>query len=313
MSNPNRLLLKGMPLAIAMAFVVPSATIGQGQSGTHTLTCGPDRTIEQALKTLKAGDTLLVSGTCTENVTIGQEVERITLDGQGAAAIQADSSANAVTILGRGITLRGFHITGGAPQGVAVNDGGSAVIDGNTIEFADRNGVAVFRNSSADILNNVIQNNPLAGIAVQYNSSARIGWFGPPTNRISAPNAIQNNGTQGVQVYRGSVAQIFTNVIQRNTSHGVFIDRNAEAEVGANTFSGNGGDAIRAMRGSVLDLGTDVNHSTPAFDDDTNTGSSAGYAVACMIGGVVDGRFGALTGALGLKLFTEGCIDSSQQ
>jgi hypothetical protein len=32
-----------------------------------------------------------------------------------------------------------------------------------------------------------------------------------------------------------------------------------------------------------------------------------------MIGGVVDGRFGALTGVSGLKLFTEGCIDSSQQ
>jgi len=201
----------------------------------------------------------------------------------------------------------------GAPQGVAVTDGGSAVIDGNTIELADRNGVTVFRNSSADILNNFIKNNPLAGIAVQYNSSARIGWFGPPTNRISAPNTIENNGTHGVQIYRGSIAQVFTNVIQNNASHGVFLDRNAEAEIGANSFLNNGGDAIRAMRGSVLDIGTDVNHSTPAFDDDTNTGTSRGFAVSCMIGGVVDGRFGALTGVSGLKLFTEGCIDSSQQ
>jgi hypothetical protein len=313
MTNTKRQLLTGILVAIGAVFLLPDATIGQGQSGTHTLTCGPDKTIAQAIKTLKPGDTLLVSGTCNENVLIGQEVDRITLDGQGTAAIRADSSTNAVTILGRGVTLRGFHITGGAPQGVAVNDGGSAVIDGNTIEFADRNGVAVFRNSSADILNNVIQNNPLAGIAVQYNSSARVGWFGPPTNRVSAPNTIQNNGTQGIQVYRGSVAQIFTNIIQNNTSHGVFLDRNAEAEVGANAFGGNGGDAIRAMRGSVLDIGTDVTHSTPAFDDDPNTGSSAGYAVSCMIGGVVDGRFGALTGTLGLKLFTEGCIDSSQQ
>lgn len=313
MANRHRLLLNGTLLVIGMVFLIPRATIGQGQSGTHALTCGPDKTIGEAIKTLKPGDTLLVSGICNENLTIGQEVERITLDGQGAAAIQADSSANAVTILGRGIILRGFHVTGGAPQGVAVNDGGSAVIEGNTIEYADRNGVAVFRNSSADILNNVIQNNPLAGVAVQYNSSARIGWFGPPTNRVSAPNTIQNNGTQGVQVYRGSVAQIFTNVIQNNASHGVFIDRNAQAEVGANTFSSNAGDAIRAMRGSVLDIGTDATHSTPAFDDDTNTGASAGYGVNCAIGGVVDGRFGGLTGGLGLKLFAEGCIDSSQQ
>jgi hypothetical protein len=277
------------------------------------VTCGPNKTIGQAVKTLKPGDTLLVSGTCNENVTIGQEVQRITLDGQGTAVIQGDLSASAVTITGRGITFRGFHVIGGAPQGIAVTDGGSAVIDGNLVEFADRNGITVFRNSSADILNNVIQNNPLAGIAVQYESSSRIGWFGPPTNRVSAPNTIQNNGTQGVQVYRGSSAQIFTNIIQNNTSHGVFVDRNAQAEVGANNITGNGGDGIRAMRGAVLDLGTDVNHSTPAFDDDTNTGANGGYAVSCMIGGIVDGRFGALTGLLGLKLFTEGCTDSSQQ
>ena len=276
------------------------------------MTCGPDKTIGQAIQTLKPGDTLLVSGTCNENVTIGQEVQRITLDGQGTAVIHGDSSANAVTILGRGITFRGFHVIGGAPQGIAVTDGGSAVIDGNVVEFADRNGITVFRNSSADILNNVVQNNPLAGIAVQYESSSRIGWYGPPTNRISAPNTIQNNGTQGVQVYRGSTAQIFTNTIQNNGSHGVFVDRNAQAEVGANTMTGNGGDGIRAMRGAVLDIGTDVNHLTPAFDDDTNTGTNAGYAVSCMIGGNVDGRFGALTGLLGLKLFTEGCVDSSQ-
>jgi hypothetical protein len=313
MANQRRLFSRGIPLALATVFLLPSSTIGQGNSGTHTVTCGPDKTIGQAIKTLKPGDTLLVSGTCNENVTIGQEVQRITLDGQGTAVIHGDSSANAVTITGRGITFRGFHVIGGAPQGIAVTDGGSAVIDGNLVEFADRNGVTVFRNSSADILNNVIQNNPLAGIAVQYESSSRIGWFGPPSNRIAAPNTIQNNGTQGVQVYRGSSAQIFTNVIQYNASHGVFVDRNAQAEVGANTITGNGGDAIRAMRGAVLDLGTDVNHSTPGFDDDTNTGTNAGYAVSCMIGGIVDGRFGALTGQLGLKLFTEGCTDSSQQ
>ena len=63
--------------------LAPGTTVGQGQSGTHALTCGPDKTIGQAIKTLKPGDTLLVSGTCNENVTIGQEVERITLDGQG--------------------------------------------------------------------------------------------------------------------------------------------------------------------------------------------------------------------------------------
>jgi parallel beta-helix repeat protein len=253
-----------------------------------------------------------VSGTCNENLVVGQEVQRITLDGQGTAVIHGDTTASAVTISGRGITLRGFHVTGGAPQGVGVLDGGSAVLDGNTIEFADRNGIAIFRNSYADILNNTVQNNPLAGIAIQYDSSARIGWFGPPNARISAPNTIQNNTGPGIQVFRGSTAQIFTNIIQNNISHGIMIDRNGQAEVGANLITGNGGDAVRVMRNSGLDIGTDVNGSTPNFDDDTNTGTNAGFAVNCSIGGYVDGRFGTLAGLLGLKHFTEACVDSSQ-
>jgi len=297
--------------ALAAVFLwLPS--VGRAQSGTHTLTCGPDKTIGQAIKTLRPGDTLLVRGTCNENLAIGQEVQGITLDGEGTASINGDSNANAVTVTGRGITIRGFVITGGAPQAVSVSDGGSAVIDGNTIQFAGRNGIAVFRNASADIINNTIQNNPLAGIAIQSNSSARIGWTGPPNNRISAPNTIQNNGTQGIQVYRGSSAQIFSNTIQNNGSHGVFVDRNAQAEVAACTITGNGGDGIRAMRNAGVDIGTDATGATPQFDDNTNTGTNAGFGVRCTIDGFVDGNLGALAGLLGGTSFSEGCTNSVQ-
>jgi hypothetical protein len=131
---------------------------------------------------------------------------------------------------------------------------------------------------------------------------------------VSAPNTIQNNTGPGIQVFRGSTAQIFTNVIQNNGSHGVTLDRNAQAEVGANVIAGNAGDAIRVMRNSGLDIGTDVNGSTPTFDDDTNTGTAnAGFAVNCSIGGYVDGRLGLLAGQLGLKRFAEACVDSSAQ
>jgi parallel beta-helix repeat protein len=306
--------MKGFTLVMAAAFLFLSPVVGRaehdGRQGTHTLTCGPEKTIGQAIKMLKPGDTLLVSGACNENLDIGEEVHRITLDGQGTASINGDSSANAVSVTGTGITIRGFVITGGAPNGVAVTDGGSAVIDGNTIQYADRNGIVVFRNSSADILNNTIQNNPLAGIALQSNSSARIGWTGPPNNRVSAPNTIQSNGAQGIQVYRGSSAQIFSNTIQNNGSHGVIVDRNAQAEIAACTITGNAGDGIRGMRNAGVDIGTDAAHATPQFDDDTNTGVNGGYGVRCTIDGFVDGSLGALSGTLGGKSFTEGCTDS---
>jgi hypothetical protein len=64
------------------------------------------------------------------------------------------------------------------------------------------------------------------------------------------------------------------------------------------------------MRSASLDLGSDVNGATPQFDDDTNTGTNAGFAVRCITGGSVDGRVGLLTGALGSKSFMESCVDS---
>jgi parallel beta-helix repeat protein len=317
-SSPSRpRSLRSPIVAAALAFagmffwVSPSQGRTQSpESSTFTLTCGPDKTIAQAIKRLKPGDTLLVSGTCNENLVIGEEVDRITLDGQGTAAINGDSTANAITVNGSGITIRGFVITGGAPQAIAVQDGAAAVIDGNTVQFAARNGIAIFRGSSANIINNTIQHNGLAGIAIQQTATARIGWSGPPNNRVSAPNTIQSNGTEGIQVYRGSSAQIFSNTIRNNGSHGVFVDRNAQAEIAACTITGNVGDGIRGMRGAGVDTGTDATGATPQFDDDTNTGTNGGFGVRCAVGGFVDGRLGALTGALGGKSFAESCVDS---
>ena len=325
--------MKGFTLVLAATFLSPSASVGRAESGTHTLTaqnhqdrddddregpaarthtltCGHEKTIAQAIKTLRPGDTLLVRGTCNEHLIVGEEFHRITLDGQGRAAINADSSANAVTVNGNGITIRGFIITGGNPQAIAVQDGGTAVIDGNTIQSAARNGIAVFRGSSANIINNTIQNNGLAGIAIQQTSTARIGWSGPPDHRVSAPNTIQNNGAQGVQVYRGSSAQIFSNTVQNNVSHGVFVDRNSQAEIAACLITGNGGDGIRGTRSAGVDTGTDATGATPQFDDDTNTGSNLGFGVRCAIGGFVDGRLGTLSGVLGSSSFAESCVNS---
>jgi parallel beta-helix repeat protein len=299
-----------MTLVVGATLVSPGPSAGLAQSGTHTLTCGPERTIGQALNTLKPGDTLLVSGTCNENVEIGEEFQRITLDGQGAATIHGDASAHAVTIRGHGITIRGFGVTGGSPQGINVQDGGSAVIDGNVVQNNARNGIGVFRNSSADIINNTIQNNAVAGIVVDSVSSARIGWAGPPNNRLSVPNTIHNNGAQGIQVIRGSSAQIYTNTIQGNGANGILVDRNSHAQVAGNVITGNAGDGIRGTRGVGVDIGTDAAHATPQFDDDTNTGTNGGFGVNCMIAGFVDGRLGALAGLAGGKNVAKGCVDN---
>ena len=300
----------GIALVLGVMLGSPAPSSGRAESGTHALNCGSGRTIGHALRTLKPGDTLLVTGTCNENVEIGEEFKRVTLDGQGAAVISGDSSTHAVTIKGHGITIRGFVVTGGSPQGINVQDGASAVIDGNVVENNARNGIGVFRNSSADIINNTVRNNLLGGIVVDSISGARIGWAGPPSNRVSAPNTIQHNGTHGIQVIRGSSAQIFTNIINSNGGNGVFADRNSHAQVAGCVINGNAGDGIRGTRGAGVDIGTDATGATPQFDDNTNAGTNGGFGVRCLIAGFVDGRLGALTGLSGGGSFGEACVNS---
>lgn len=300
-------LTNGITFVLAAVFLWLSPIVGLA---SDTLTCDPKTTIGEAIKKLEPGETLFVSGNCDENVDVGEEVHDITLDGQGTATINGDSSVNTVTVTGRGVTIRGFTITGGF-EGIAVLDGGSAVIEGNTIHNAARNGITVFRNSTAHIINNTIQDNASSGIQLQHSSSARIGFKGRPFfDRVTAPNTIQNNGASGIQVLRGASAQIFTNTIQNNGSHGVVVDRNSQAEVAACVITGNAMDGIRATRNAGVDIGTDATGATPEFEDDTNTGTNGRFGVRCMIDGFVDGLLGTLTGTNGGQFFEEGCTDS---
>ncbi len=43
--------------------------------------------LQAAIEKAKSGDTLLVSGTCNENLVIPEDAQKITLDGQGKATI----------------------------------------------------------------------------------------------------------------------------------------------------------------------------------------------------------------------------------
>ncbi|MBI2987964.1 MAG: hypothetical protein HYY45_14465, partial [Deltaproteobacteria bacterium] len=86
-----------------------SSTTPRTVPATFTVDCGLGQTISDKLKDLIPGDTLLVSGTCNENLVIREEVHRITLDGQGTATINGpDPSASTVSVQGAGITIKGF-------------------------------------------------------------------------------------------------------------------------------------------------------------------------------------------------------------
>ncbi len=103
--------------------VMVMAVASPALAGTMKVNCDKGGTITKALENAKRGDTIQVTGTCKERVTI--TTDRLTLDGQGSAILDGGGGfkANAVferviTIDGaRGVTITGFTVQHG-PDGI---------------------------------------------------------------------------------------------------------------------------------------------------------------------------------------------------
>lgn len=292
---------------MALLWLLPSGA----EAATVTVDCNAGGTIGGVIGGLKPGDTIVVSGTCNEHLTIPEDVQRITLDGQGKAAIRGpDALRNAITVNGRGVTIKALTVSGGR-HGIAVNLGGTATIEGNTVQNTGQHGVAVVQRSSAHILSNTIQENPADGIHVEDSSSARIG-FRSPTDSMLFPNTIRNNGGNGISVAHTANARIVGNTISNNKRAGVQVYRVSHAMIGANALSGNGQDGIFVSRNSGVDLSPTGGVPKVARDKPNSTETSnRGFGIRCEIGGYAGGRLGNLNGAKGAKHFPTSCIDSS--
>jgi len=279
---------------------------GVAGAATITVNCDAGDKIQGKLSSAKPGDILLVSGTCNENVDIPAEVSRITLDGQGKAAIHGpDSTQPTVFIIGREITLKGFTITGGR-WGISIARGATAVIDRNTIQNTGAHGMEVAQNSFARIVNNTIQNNPRTGIAVLGSSSVHIGVL-QTSDRVPSPNTIQNNGS-GILVVRSSTARIMGNTISNNKGNGVLVQQASHADIGGNTFNGNGRNGIHVVGNSAVNL---ADSAMRIFEQPNSTTSdNQGFGIQCELGGYADGRLGTLNGAKGAKDVSGGCVDN---
>lgn len=288
---------------------------GATQTRVHAVDCGRGQTITAAVSESRPGDTIRVRGTCRESVRIQTESSRLSLESEGARVQGADPTVAVFTVLGRGIRITGFHISGGR-NGVNILRGGTAYLDSNTIEKngggsqpGSGDGVNVAQHSFASFTNNVIQDNPGCGIVVHENSSVRIG-FTDVDNPTPGTNTIQRNGRAGVCVQRSASARIVGNVIRGHRRDGVAVSHASHAVVSANIFNGNADNAISVTQNSGVSLGGDTgilaspNRSDPA-------GARNGYGVTCRLGGYVDGTIGAISVVRAKKRFSGNCVDGT--
>jgi len=246
-------------------------------------------------------------------VVIPEEAARITLDGQGAATVDGPSTAAAsITVLGRGVTIKGFTITGGS-TGIAVWRGASTVIDGNTIAGGTRvgtggQGINIAQHSYAQIVNNTIEFNSNAGITVIEGSYARIGVAIPTT---AEGNLIRNNGTSGgIYVSRSSGARIGANIISDNAGPGVQVDGASHAVVSANRIDGNGSHGVVVTQNSSVWFGNDL--GVLAAPNDTAV-ENQGAGISCSLNSSAVGQVATLTGIAGARDFDESCTDGSNR
>jgi parallel beta-helix repeat protein len=265
--------------------------------------------LQRAINTSRPGDTILVRGTCNENVTIPVGKDLITLDGSGTAAITGpDPTQPTVLVRGRDITIRGFTITGGR-DGIAVVIQGGARVDGNTIHNTGRYGIYVSRLSFAVIVNNTIQDNIQAGIAVGAFAMAFIG-FETGLETVASPNLITGNGAQGIVVGGGNAhAYIVGNDISHNRANGVNVREASDAHISDNIVNGNGQNGILVAQGSGVFLGTDTGDTIFTRPNKTTT-NNLGFGIRCRVGGFTDGRLGSLNGDSGPEDYLEGCVPS---
>jgi len=276
-------------------------------AATVSVDCEAGNTVMAALGNVKPGDTVLVSGTCNEQVSFAPEMVRITLDGQKKTTIQHPGkgapSPHTVFIRGKDITVKGVTVIGGL-DGIHLSGPASAEIDGNVVVKAARAGIHIDKGSVVRVLNTTVQQSGAMGIDITGASYAYIGVRIPRLPALS-PNTIRNNDGPGVNIERSSGAWIVGNTISDNKGSGILVHRNSQADVMANVINANGGDGITASYSGGVNL-----KSEPRNDGPNQTAQeNGGVAIRCTTGGYVEGPLGTLAGKQGAKAIEHGCVD----
>lgn len=309
--NPRPAIRGALIASSAAVLFAPSSTSARAVSRLSTarpavlpatVDCSTGAKIQTAINAAVAGDIIVVLGVCVENISVPDEAVRITIDGQGTGAIRgASAGAATITVLGRNITIKRLTITGGR-QGISVLRGGSALIDGNTIQQAVGNGVSILQNGHARLVSNTIQLNGLAGIGVLESSIARIGFL--DTGGPVLPNVIRGNGAEGVGVFRGSSATILGNYITDNNGPGVLVSGTSNGLLAGNHIDSNNGDGVAVRQNSDVQLGEEGGIFDPPNE---TTKPNGGAGLRCSLNGSVNGTLGTLLGDEGPKKFDSTC------
>jgi len=177
-----------------------SVGMAHADSPVKKVKCDQGQTLAEALQQAKPGDTLQVTGTCQERVTI--TTDRLTLDGGGHAVLDGSGGSpteffEAVVIIDgvQGVTLIGFTIQNGPSIGILGVGGAAFVIRDTTTQNNGAAGIFLNNNALAELIDVEVKDSGGIGIPVQNNSTAVLKGHVSSTGSGSIGIAVQSGST----------------------------------------------------------------------------------------------------------------------
>ena len=266
----------------------------------HVAVNCPGASLNDVVATLPRNgpNTITVTGTCNENVFIGDFRELTIVAGAGGAKIIGPQDSDAFDIVGsqfiRLVNLEIAGVPGSTPgsagTGVFINQASNVHINGCDIHDNQGSGVFATRGSLIILLNtNIHNNNPFDGLDVFSNSIADV--LGSTIQNNGSPGVLNlgnpASATGGVGVFvQGNSFALFreNNLIQSNADAGIVVSSLSTVKFGAplspgTTIQGHNIDGIVVTQGGHLRM------NGPALIQGNGAGCSPDTPISC--GGIV--------------------------
>ena len=185
--------------------------VAGADSAVKKVKCDKGQTLTEALRKAKPGDTLQVTGTCQERVTI--TTDRLTLDGGGSAVLDGGGGGptefeGVVTIDGaQGVTLTGFTIQNGPGEGILGVRGAAFAVQHTTVQNNAAAGIAI---AMARRPTSPIARSTATGFGIDVFTSSSAILRGTITSSQNTGNGAAVNGRSMLEI-RGAQVQLNDN------------------------------------------------------------------------------------------------------
>ena len=253
---------------------IAGAASPDGKPKVVDCACDDGHTLTEALTRARAGDTIRVTGTCTERVTI--TTDRITLDGGGTAVVDGGGGERTefdgvIAVDGaRGVTIKGLTVRNGPGEGILASHGAVLTVSDSTVEENSGAGIAL-DNAAADLVDCTLQGN--AGGLDMFRMSTAV--------LKGSINAVDNGGV-GITVNSQSMLEIRGATVHADRNGvGLAIDHSTAGIYGFSRSQGstitaddNSGDGMAISGGSLTVFGGSF------FGSGANTISASGNGAA---------------------------------